>query len=51
MRERVGGFASGIGAGLQPPFAQHAAALEALRPEYERVLRDAAALLGPAYGP
>jgi hypothetical protein len=50
VRERVLG-ALWLGSGLQPPFAQHDAALAALRGEVERALRDAAALLGPAYGP
>ncbi len=51
VREQIAGVAYGIGGSLQPPFAQHTAALDALRPAVERALRDAAALLGPAYGP
>ncbi len=51
IREQLGGLAFGLGSALQPPFAQHAAALDALRPGVERALRDAAALLGPEYGP
>lgn len=51
VRERVWGLTWNTSGSLQPPFAQHAAALDALRPQVERALRDAAALLGPEYGP
>ncbi len=52
LRERLAGAIYSVGGiTLQPPFAAHAAAFDALRPDLERALRAAAALLGPAYGP
>ncbi len=46
IRQQIFGVIYAIGGSLQPPFTQHNAALEALRPKVERALSDAAALLG-----
>jgi photosystem II stability/assembly factor-like uncharacterized protein len=47
LRERAGGMLYVLSGSLQPPFAAHQAALDALRPDVIAVLRDAANVLGP----
>ena len=51
IREQVGGLMGALYGAPQPPFSQHVAALDALRAPVDRALRDAAAVLGPQYGP
>lgn len=51
IREQIGGLMGQLGGAIQPPFSQHEAALEALRPRVEQALHDASSVLGVAYGP
>jgi photosystem II stability/assembly factor-like uncharacterized protein len=51
IREQIGGLAGSLGGAIQPPFSQHDAALQALRPKVEQALRDASSVLGVAFGP
>ncbi|MEO7038428.1 MAG: hypothetical protein ABI186_00185, partial [Candidatus Elarobacter sp.] len=51
IRERVGAYLFVLNGSLQPPFAQHQAALDALRPEVEAALHDAATTLGMRFDP
>ena len=51
IRERVSGYFYLLGGSMQPPFAQHQAALDALRPDVDAALRDAAAVLGTGFTP
>jgi hypothetical protein len=46
IRQQIFGAIYAIGGSLQTPFAQHNAALEALRPQVQRALSDAASMLG-----
>ncbi|MBV8749675.1 MAG: hypothetical protein JO103_08175 [Candidatus Eremiobacteraeota bacterium] len=50
IRERIGALAGALGGGLQPPFAQHQAALDALRPDVSAAFTRIASVLGPRYG-
>ncbi|HZO92829.1 MAG TPA: hypothetical protein VFB22_03590 [Candidatus Baltobacteraceae bacterium] len=49
VREQVGALMFQIGAALQPPFAQHQAALEAERPIVAAAYKDIASVLGPSF--
>jgi len=49
VRERVFGAIFSIGGSLQPPFEQHQAALDALKPDVGVALAHAATVLGPDF--
>ena len=49
IREQIGGLIGQLSGSIQPPFAQHAAALAALRPDVASALADAARELGPRF--
>jgi len=49
IRERVFGLTGPLGASLQPPFEQHQAALDALRPDVMQAFADVARVIGTAY--
>jgi photosystem II stability/assembly factor-like uncharacterized protein len=51
IREQVGGLAGQLGGGLQPPFEQHQAALDALRPQLQTAYLRIARVLGNAFVP
>jgi hypothetical protein len=48
IREQIGALIGQLGESLQPPFAQHDAALAALRPHVQAALADARRVLGEA---
>jgi photosystem II stability/assembly factor-like uncharacterized protein len=49
IRERVGGLIGQLGGALQPPFEQHLAALDALRPDVANAYAQIAAVLGSTF--
>jgi photosystem II stability/assembly factor-like uncharacterized protein len=49
IREQVGGLIGQLGGGLQPPFEQHQAALDALRPQVVAAYARIASVLGAAF--
>jgi photosystem II stability/assembly factor-like uncharacterized protein len=49
IREQIGGLIGQLSGSIQPPFAQHEAALAALRPDVAAALADAARELGPRF--
>jgi hypothetical protein len=49
IREQVLALAFQIGGGLQPPFSEHQAALDALRPAVAAAYRDIASVLGSSF--
>ena len=50
IREQVFALAGPLGGNLQPPFEQHSAALDALRPSVASAFADITKVLGPSFG-